>query len=141
MSEETASEEKAWDRLSVDARRVCSWIGRDTTAESEILEYIAEGEENFDLAKVLTELGSLGVVEETTILQELKEAASKKPTRSLSGLKLEPPMTKEESQYLNAANDLRDYTSNPNQPRFSKWGEPRLRVASQFRKFVSETIL
>lgn len=141
MSEEAVSEGKVWDRLSEEAKRVCSWIGRDTRADLEMLKYIAEGEENFDLTKALTELRSLGVVEEVTILQELKEAASRKPTRSLSGLKLEPPMTERERRYLNAVDDLRDYTSNPNQPRFSKWEEPRLRVLSQFRKFVSEKIL
>lgn len=139
MSEETASEEKVWDRLSGDAKRVCSWIGRKTTADPEMLEYIAEGEENFDLTKALTELRDLGVIEEITYLQELKEAASKEPTRDLLAPILEPPMTDEEKRYVGAVHDLQEYKENPS--RFKEWEKPKPRVVSQFRKFVSETIL
>ena len=139
MSEETTSEEKAWDKLSEDAKRVCSWIGKDTTAEPEMLEYIAEGEDGFDLTKALTELRNLGVIEEVTYLQKLSEVTSKKPTRDLLAPKLEPPITDEERQYLKAMHDLQDYERDPSL--FKKWEEPRLRVVSQFREFVSETNL
>lgn len=69
MSEKAASKGEVWGRLSEDARRVCSWIGRETTAETEMLENIAEGEEDFDLARALTELRDFGITEETTYLQ------------------------------------------------------------------------
>jgi len=119
MGEETAGKEKTWDKLSANAKTVCSWIGRDTMAEIKMLEDMVDNKKDFDLIKAIRELKEFGVIEETTYLQELRKVASKKPIRNLLAPTLDSPITDEERGYLKAVHDLQDYKGNPS--RFKTW--------------------
>lgn len=146
---------EVWDRLSEDAQRLVIALatGGGLSQEKDFLEFMSQDPDGgFNLDKGMEELFSLGLLQQVTQIQEMRERLASMPRPReiiLTPLGQVPPgrlkeylnPTDSERKYLRLTVEIKEHEANREKyPDHYKGGEePRFRLSPEFRGFI-ETI-